>query len=188
MPEVKSKTDVKKSAAASAGISAAAMTSLQGKETDQKKMSITSEERYHMIAEAAYFRAESRSFVMGDTAQDWLEAEAEIDRMLQQPSAQAKEPQATAKQDFQQKLEAQLKEWDAKLDELKAKVLETKAGIRADYEKQLEVLAGKRAAAQAKIQELRLRTEDAWEDLKGGTEKAWDEMRKALDQIASRFK
>ena len=181
MPEVKAKSASKKNSTAS-------MKSQKDTASGQKKISITPEERYHMIAEAAYFRAESRSFVMGDAAQDWLDAEAEIDRMLQQPSAQAKGTQVTAKQDFQQKLETQLKEWDAKLDDLKAKALETKAGIRADYEKQLEVLAGKRAAAQAKMQELRLRTEDAWEDLKGGTEKAWDEMRKALDQIASRFK
>lgn len=187
MPEVKSRTGGKKSATASAA-SIAAMTSLQGKATGQKNMSVTPEERYHMIAEAAYFRAESRGFVMGDAAQDWLEAEAEIDRMLQQSAAQDKGPQVTPKQDFQKKLEAQLKEWDAKLDELKTKALEAKAEIRADYEKQLEILAGKRAAAQAKMQELRLRTEDAWEDLKSGTEKAWDEMRKALDQIASRFK
>lgn len=188
MPEVKSRAGGKKSATASAAIPTAAMTSQQGKATGRKNMSVTPEERYQMIAEAAYFRAESRGFVMGDAAQDWLEAEAEIDRMLQQTPAQDKGPQMTPKQDFQRKLEAQLKEWDAKLDELKTKALEAKAEIRADYEKQLEILAGKRTAAQAKMQELRLRTEDAWEDLKSGTEKAWDEMRKALDQIASRFK
>lgn len=151
-------------------------------------MSVSPEERYHMIAEAAYFHAEKRGFVEGDTARDWLEAEAEIDRILQKPVMPGSGPLVTAKQAFQQKLEAQLREWDTKLDALKAKAYETKDEMRADYEKQLEVLAGKRAAAQTKIQDLRLRTEDAWEDLKGGTEKAWDEMRKALDLIASRFK
>lgn len=188
MPEVKSKPSGKKNSTASATNTTTAMKSQQETSAGQRKMSVTPEERYQMIAEAAYYHAESRSFVMGDPAQDWLEAEAEIDRILQHPSAKDKGTHMTAKQDFQQKLETQLKEWDAKLDELKAKALETKAEIRADYEKQLEILASKRATAQAKMQELRLRTEDAWEDLKGGTEKAWDEMRKALDQIASRFK
>jgi hypothetical protein len=37
-----------------------------------------------MIAEAAYFRAEKRGFVGGDTAEDWLQAEAETERLLQQ--------------------------------------------------------------------------------------------------------
>ncbi len=155
---------------------------------EQRAMSVTPEQRYQMIAEAAYYHAERRGFIVGDTAQDWLDAEVEIDRILQQQLSQGETPQGTAKQVFQQKLEAQLKEWDAKLDELKVKVREAKTELRADYEKQLGILSEKRATAQAKLQELRLRTEDAWEDLKGGTERAWDEMRKALDQIASRFK
>ncbi len=38
--------------------------------------------RSRMIAEAAYFRAERRGFGNGDPVQDWLEAEIEIDRVL----------------------------------------------------------------------------------------------------------
>lgn len=37
------------------------------------------EDRYEMIAIAAYCRAEQRGFNGGDAMQDWLEAEAEID-------------------------------------------------------------------------------------------------------------
>ena len=101
--------------------------------------------------------------------------------------SRAKKACAT-KQVFQQKLETQLKEWDAKFDALKAKAQEARAEIRADVEKQIEALAGKRAAAQAKILELRQRTEDTWEDLKTGAEKIWEEMHEALDRIVSRFK
>ncbi|WMJ10127.1 DUF2934 domain-containing protein [Nitrosomonas sp. sh817] len=43
---------------------------------------VSPEERYRMIAEAAYYRAEKRGFAGGDTAEDWREAEAEIDRIL----------------------------------------------------------------------------------------------------------
>ena len=39
-------------------------------------------DRLAMIAEAAYFRAESRGFAPGAEVQDWLEAEAEIERLL----------------------------------------------------------------------------------------------------------
>jgi hypothetical protein len=35
-------------------------------------------ERYRMIAEAAYFRAEKRGFVGGSEIQDWVEAAEEI--------------------------------------------------------------------------------------------------------------
>lgn len=155
--------------------------------TGEKKPPVTPEQRYQMIAEAAYFRAEKHGFAGGDVAHDWLEAEVEIDRMLQQPSESGKEG-VTTKQVFQQKLETQLKEWDAKFDALKAKAQEARAEIRADVEKQIEALAGKRAAAQAKILELRQRTEDTWEDLKTGAEKIWEEMHEALERIVSRFK
>ena len=47
--------------------------------TGQKKMSVTAEERYQMIAEAAYFHAEKYSFSMAYAMQDWFEAGAEID-------------------------------------------------------------------------------------------------------------
>lgn len=39
-------------------------------------------ERARLVAEAAYLRAERRGFSGGDPQQDWLEAEAEVDRML----------------------------------------------------------------------------------------------------------
>lgn len=45
---------------------------------------LDSQARHQMIARAAYCRAEKRSFAGGAESQlhDWLEAEAEIDRML----------------------------------------------------------------------------------------------------------
>jgi hypothetical protein len=45
---------------------------------------ISPEERHRLIAEAAYFRAERRGFDGGEeqALQDWLEAEAELDRTL----------------------------------------------------------------------------------------------------------
>lgn len=38
--------------------------------------------RDHMIATAAYFRAERRGFAAGSELQDWLEGEAEVEGML----------------------------------------------------------------------------------------------------------
>lgn len=185
MHTAKSKSEAKKAARASAPKSVAAKKSQAGPSAIEQKMPVTPEQRYQMITESAYFRAEKRGFVGGDPSLDWLEAESEIDRIIQQPG---KEPQMTEKQAFQQRLEMQLREWDAKLEELKSKAQDAKTEIQSDYEKQLEILTSKRDMARTKALELRQRTEGAWKDLKGGTEKAWDEMRKALDHIASRFK
>lgn len=43
---------------------------------------LTPDERRHMIELEAYLRAERRGFVGGTAEEDWLEAEADIDRML----------------------------------------------------------------------------------------------------------
>jgi hypothetical protein len=43
---------------------------------------VTPQERWLMIEEAAYYHAEKRSFVGGDPAHDWSQAEAQIDAEL----------------------------------------------------------------------------------------------------------
>ena len=48
---------------------------------------ISPELRQSMIRDAAYFRAERRGFVEGDSSRDWMEAEAEIDHLLEQGAA-----------------------------------------------------------------------------------------------------
>lgn len=141
------------------------------------------EQRMEMIQVAAYYRAEQRAFG-SSPLDDWLEAEAEIDRLFQADFGK----KLSAKQAFQQKLEVQLKEWDARLDELKEKAPTLKGKIRSEFDKQLEALAVNRANANAKLQELRKHTEDAWEDLKEGSEQAWADMRSAMERIVSRFK
>ena len=43
---------------------------------------ISAEQRYQLICNAAYFRAERRGFIGGSAEQDWCEAEIEIDQSL----------------------------------------------------------------------------------------------------------
>ncbi len=47
---------------------------------------ISPEERYDRVAKAAYLRAEHRCFLPGAELQDWLDAEAQIDKDLTQIS------------------------------------------------------------------------------------------------------
>lgn len=46
------------------------------------KKSVTPEQRYMMICEAAYFKAQRRGFAPENEIQDWLDAEAEINSLL----------------------------------------------------------------------------------------------------------
>jgi hypothetical protein len=43
---------------------------------------VTPEQRLAMIKEAAYFKAEKRGFSGGNDADDWADAEREIDELL----------------------------------------------------------------------------------------------------------
>ena len=53
-------------------------------------------DRDAMIAVAAYFRAEQRGFTPGDSVDDWLQAAAEIDRMLAPAALPVEAPAAPA--------------------------------------------------------------------------------------------
>ena len=48
-----------------------------------KSITISEEQRYRMIAEAAYYRAESRQF-KSDPIRDWIEAERDIAILLRE--------------------------------------------------------------------------------------------------------
>jgi hypothetical protein len=48
-----------------------------------KPITVTREERHEMVAVAAYFLAERRDFSPGQEVEDWWEAAAVIDQMLQ---------------------------------------------------------------------------------------------------------
>lgn len=43
---------------------------------------VSADDRQRFIAEAAYFRSEKRGFIEGSELADWIEAEAEIDALL----------------------------------------------------------------------------------------------------------
>ena len=47
-----------------------------------KAPAISADERARLVAEAAYYRAESRGFAPGNEVADWLAAEREVDGRL----------------------------------------------------------------------------------------------------------
>jgi hypothetical protein len=49
----------------------------------EPRMEVSPEERHEMVAVAAYFRAERRGFLSGLEHEDWFEAAAVIDAMLE---------------------------------------------------------------------------------------------------------
>ena len=89
--------------------------------------------------------------------------------------------------EYQEKMEAQLKDLTAKLEELKGKAAKAGADAKAEMNKQLEALKPKLDAAQQKMKELRAAGGETWEKVKEGSEKAMADLKKTWESIKSKF-
>jgi len=92
------------------------------------------------------------------------------------------------RKEYQEKLDAQLNEWNAQLSLLRAKAEKAGAEAKSEYSKMLDALQQKVDEARPKLQELKTAGDEAWEDLKSGAEKAWAEAKTAFDRAVARFK
>jgi multidrug resistance efflux pump len=89
---------------------------------------------------------------------------------------------------FEEKLDAQLEEWNAQIALLKAKADKAKAEAKIEYYKTIEALQHKQDETRTKLHELKTAGDEAWEDLKTGAEKAWAEVKTAFHLATSKFK
>jgi len=89
---------------------------------------------------------------------------------------------------YEEKLDAQLEEWNAQIALLKARADKAKAEAKIEYYKTIEALQHKQDEAGTKLDELKTASDEAWEDLKTGAEKAWDEVKAAFRIAVSKFK
>ena len=89
---------------------------------------------------------------------------------------------------YQEKLDAQLKEWNTQISLLKARADKTRAETKIEYYKIIDSLQKRVDEAGPKLKELKTASDEAWEDLKSGAEKAWAEVKSAVDAAASKFK
>ncbi|MDJ0860859.1 MAG: DUF2934 domain-containing protein [Gammaproteobacteria bacterium] len=77
-PPVKKRAAAKKRAAPRK----AATKKVGADRSNSSPVNISAEERWRMVATAAYHRAEQRGFAPGHEVEDWLNAEKEIDAVL----------------------------------------------------------------------------------------------------------
>lgn len=89
---------------------------------------------------------------------------------------------------YQEKLDAQLAEWNAQLSLFRAKTDKSGAEAKVEFYKIIEALQHRRDGAGGKLKELKAAGDEAWEDLRSGAEKAWAELKTAFDSAASKFK
>ena len=89
---------------------------------------------------------------------------------------------------YEEKLDAQLKEWSAQIDLLKAKAKNAKANAKVEYYQTIEALQHMEDEAKTKLNRLKTAGDGAWEEMKTGVENAWGEVTKAFHNAVSEFK
>lgn len=91
------------------------------------------------------------------------------------------------KKAYEQKMDAQIKEWQAKIDVLKAKAEKAGADQKVKYYENIESLKAKKKNVEEKLNQLKTSGENAWDELKEGVEKAWDDLKGAVESASKKF-
>jgi hypothetical protein len=77
---------------------------------------------------------------------------------------------------------------NAKLLELEAKAEKKSGDARREFKANLSGIRESRDQAVRRLEELRLASKPAWEDVKLGVEQAWSSLSNAVDNASERFK
>lgn len=91
------------------------------------------------------------------------------------------------KQVYQEKMKAELREWQARIDILKAKADKVKAEKQGEYHEEIKALRAKQEQLSEKLAALESAGEQGWEKAKSGVENAWNELKESVDSITRRF-
>ena len=94
----------------------------------------------------------------------------------------------STRDDYVEKMKANLDTWNASIDTLEAKAKVAGADAQTMYNEQIETLKKQSEEAGARLKEMRAASDDAWEDLRSGMETAWSTFDRAMKSAASRFR
>jgi TolA-binding protein len=92
-----------------------------------------------------------------------------------------------AKDEFQKKLDAQLKELDAQIAKLREKGQDLKDEAKVKWDQKIKELEAKRDSARAKLAECRDSSGEAWKDVRKGAQSAYDDLDKAFRDASREF-
>lgn len=97
-------------------------------------------------------------------------------------------PKKTKKEEYIDKMSAQLKEWSAQIDELESRTSNAAADVQASYRQRIDDLKAMRDALAIRLRELKDSSEDAWETFKAGLDTSWTDLKDAVIAAKERFK
>lgn len=94
----------------------------------------------------------------------------------------------STKQDYQEKIEAEVELALAKLAELKVRARTSAADARIKYGQQIDTLEQEVVAIRSKVKEMAAAGEDSWERLKNGVEHGWSALNTAVQDAVAKYK
>ncbi len=89
----------------------------------------------------------------------------------------------TQKTNYQEKVEAQLRQWNTRIAELSDRVQAAEAGTQEKYQRQLRELTARRDEVERKLQKMRQAGEENWLDLRSSVEESLTDMEEQFDQV-----
>ena len=91
------------------------------------------------------------------------------------------------KKAYQEKMEAQIKEWANKIENLKIKAEKLSAEAKTKILDKVEKLNGKLDESKEDLGKLKNSNEDTWQNIKDKMEGLSDGIKKGIDDLLSRF-
>jgi hypothetical protein len=89
--------------------------------------------------------------------------------------------------EYVNKLKHQLDEWNAQAAKWEAKAQDAQASMKAEYDKQLNLLNSRRDEAMYQLKLLQGASTDAWQDMMKGADQAVKSMQEAFNRARSHF-
>lgn len=92
------------------------------------------------------------------------------------------------KEEYMDKLGAQLKAWGDSVDEFTERAQHEALEHKTKLLREIEEFKARSLEAQLKLRQMKETTGDAWETLVAGMDRAWADMKEAVREIAEKFK
>jgi len=94
----------------------------------------------------------------------------------------------SSRDQYVEKMKAQLDEWNARIAALEEKGNEVKEDAKVKYQEQLTALRAQRAEGEKKLEEMQAATESTWEQVKMETDNVWEAFKESYQAFVRHFK
>lgn len=91
------------------------------------------------------------------------------------------------KDEYVEKLKAQLDEWSAEIDVLEGRLRQANVDLHITYETEVEALKLKRDEAKVRLALIQESAGEAWQELRKGSDEAWENIKKAVAEARKKF-